>query len=173
MDVNVNFNLKYKHKFIDTLWIKLKFCVFIFVLSLVIILVGIFTLSNSHPRVFYWLDKLKIYSAIYISAFVIIICPIIFLRKNVNRGLSGEMNIKMYFDEDDNKYKYSLNTTKKNEIYTEKGEINMLNKTGKYIELSTLNKGRSYYIPLRLLSKDKQTELLNLATEIKNFRTKK
>lgn len=171
--MDINFNLKYKHKYIDTLWIKLKFCIFIFVLSLVIILIGIFILSFSQYHAIYELEKYGIYLAIYISVFVIIISPIIFIRKNVNRGLSGEMSIKMYFDEEDNKYKYSLNTTKKNEIYTEKGEINLLNKTGKYIELSTLNKGRSYYIPLKLLANDKQTELLNLATEIKNFRTKK
>ena len=97
--------------------------------------------------------------------------PFVFFFKGLNRGLKGKIRFS-FIKGEDNKWAYALTATKKDNLFQEAGVITMAQKKKCFFDLIN-DKGKEYYIPIKVLSEEQIGSLTSLAQDFIAKGTKK
>lgn len=171
MNFTIEMNSDYKGKRKDILKLKSSSFLWTIVLGIFIFFTGVYISFIDYNRVINDIVFILGIIVMIIGALFLFSSPFVFLFKGMNKGLKGKISFTFTKGED-NKWAYALTATKKDKLYQESGFITMAQKKKCFFDLIN-DKGKEYYIPIKVLSEDQLGNLNSLAQDFIAKGTKK
>lgn len=171
MNFTIEMNSDYKGKRKDILKLKSSSFLWAIVLGIIIFFTGVYISFIDYNRVINDIVFILGIIVMIIGALFLFSSPFVFLFKGLNKGLKGKISFTFTKGED-NKWAYALTATKKDKLYQESGFITMAQKKKCFFDLIN-DKGKEYYIPIKVLSEEQIGNLNSLAEDFIAKGTKK
>lgn len=163
MNFTIEMNSNYKGKRKDILKLKSSSFLWTIVLGLLIFFTGVYMSFINYNRVINDIVFVLGIIVMIIGVLFLIASPFVFFFKGINKGLKGKISFSFTKGED-NKWAYALTATKKDKLYQESGFITMAQKKKSFFDLIN-DRGKEYYIPIKVLSEEQVENLNSLAED--------
>ena len=171
MNFTIEMNSDYKGKRKDILKLKSSSFLWAIVLGIIIFFTGVYISFIDYNRVINDIVFILGIIVMIIGVLFLFSSPFVFLFKGMNKALKGKISFTFTKGED-NKWAYALTATKKDKLYQESGFITMAQKKKSFFDLIN-DKGKEYYIPIKVLSEEQIGSLTSLAQDFIAKGTKK